>query len=540
MSVQTASSSPVPLESVISTEELNRRPARQPDLEAINAALVALAKMMARSPERILQELVETALTLCRAHSAGISLLEQEDGQKIFRWHGVAGQFAAHLWGTTPREFSPCGTVLDTNAVQLMTYPDRHFSYFAEVEPRITEALLVPFHVGGEAVGTVWVVSHDQTRKFDSEDARMMTTLGEFAAAAYEVLSGTVALKSIIATTRAPLLVLDGKCRIKSASRSFYEAFQLTPEVTEGRLLYQLGNGEWDIPALRAGLEEVLPKEGMFENFEVTLDFASLGRRVLCLNARKLWREDNPTGLILLTMEDITNRKRNEEELLRSHEDLQRFAYAAAHDLRAPLNSSMRLLDLFDRRTGTRLEEGDRHLLSLAKANLERLQALMSDMLTWSQVGGTENTAIVSLKEALETALANLQEPIEQTAAQVNFDLLPEVGANRSQLTLVFQNLIGNALKFRSDEPPRLHIGATLENREWVVSIADNGQGFDSQFAEQIFQPFKRLHGPEIPGSGIGLASCKHAIERLGGRIWAESAPGQGAKFYFTLPQADA
>ena len=540
MSAQTASSSPVPLESVISTEELNRRPARQPDLEAVNAALVALAKMMARSPERILQELVETALKLCHAHSAGISLLEQEDGRQIFRWHGVAGQFASHLWGTTPREFSPCGTVLDTNAVQLMTYLDRHFSYFAEVEPRIAEALLVPFHVGGEAVGTIWVVCHDQTRTFDSEDARMMTTLGEFAAAAYQVLSGTVALKSIIATTRAPLLVLDGKCRIKSASRSFYEAFQVTPEVTEGCLLFELGNGVWNIPALRAGLEEVLPREGMFENFEVTQDFPSLGRRVLCLSARKLWREDNPTGLILLTMEDITNRKRNEEELLRSHEDLERFAYAAAHDLRAPLTSSMRLLDLLDRRTGTRLEEGDRHLLSLAKANLERLQALMSDMLTYSQVGGAQNTTIVSLKEALEAALANLQETIEQTGAQVNFDGLPEIGANRSQLTLVFQNLIGNALKFRSDEPPRLQIGATLENREWVVSIADNGQGFDSQFAEQIFQPFKRLHGPEIPGSGIGLATCKHAIERLGGRIWAESTPGQGAKFYFTLPQTDA
>ena len=188
-SAQAASDSPVPLESVICTQELNRRQARQPDLEAVTGALVALAKTMANAPERILQDLVETALHLCFAHSAGISLLEEEDGRKIFRWRGVAGQYAPHLWGTTPREFSPCGTVLDTNATQLMSYLDRHFSYFAEVAPRIAEALLVPFHVDGEAVGTIWIVSHDETRKFDAEDARVMTTLGEFAAAAYQVVS---------------------------------------------------------------------------------------------------------------------------------------------------------------------------------------------------------------------------------------------------------------------------------------------------------------------------------------------------------------
>ena len=117
---------------------------------------------MANAPERILQKLVDTALTLCRAHSAGLSLLEEENGRKIFRWHGVAGVFSPHFWGTTPREFSPCGTVLDTDRVQLMSYLDRHFGYFAQVEPRIAEALLVPFHVDGKAVGTMWVISHDE------------------------------------------------------------------------------------------------------------------------------------------------------------------------------------------------------------------------------------------------------------------------------------------------------------------------------------------------------------------------------------------
>lgn len=110
---------------------------------------------MADRPRRTLQHL-ETALTLCGAHSAGISLLEEENGSKIFRWHALAGEFAPHLWGTTPRDFSPCGTVFDTNQVQLMSNLDRHFQYFADVKPRIAEALPVPFHAGGEAVGTIW------------------------------------------------------------------------------------------------------------------------------------------------------------------------------------------------------------------------------------------------------------------------------------------------------------------------------------------------------------------------------------------------
>src|SRR5450759_1173822 len=118
MASLSASSFPGPLESVICTEELNRRQARPPDLKAVTSALVALAQTMADSPERVLQKLVETALQLCRAHSSGLSLLEEENGQKIFRWHGVAGDYAPHLWGTTPRDFSPCGTVLDTNKVQ--------------------------------------------------------------------------------------------------------------------------------------------------------------------------------------------------------------------------------------------------------------------------------------------------------------------------------------------------------------------------------------------------------------------------------------
>jgi light-regulated signal transduction histidine kinase (bacteriophytochrome) len=256
----------------------------------------------------------------------------------------------------------------------------------------------------------------------------------------------------------------------------------------------------------------------------------------MSLNARKLSMEGNPTALILLAIEDITARKQIEEELLRSNEDAQRFAHVAAHDLRAPLNSAITLLEVLKRKTGAKLEEDEREVLSLATANLHRLKALMSDILAYAQVGGAGNKASVPLQEPLQMALANLQNDIEETGTVVSFGPLPAVNADRSQLALVFQNVIGNAIKFRSDKPPRVQVGAKKENGDCVVFIADNGQGFDPQYAQQIFLPFERLHGPDTPGSGIGLATCRRIVERLGCRIWAESAPGKGTTFYFTLP----
>jgi signal transduction histidine kinase len=491
---------------------------------------------MANSPEHIIQKLVDTALELCRAQSAGLSLLEEEHGRKIFRWHGVAGKYGPHLWGTTPREFSPCGTVLDTDKVQLMRHLDRHFDYFAAVEPRIAEALLVPFHVDGAAVGTIWVIAHDDAVKFDSEDARVLETLGEFAAAAYKALSATIALKSIVATIREPLMILDEDFRIKSASRSFYETFHVMPEMTEGRFLRQLGNGQWDIPKLSGLLEDVQSKGTEMDNFEVTHEFPSLGRRVMSLNARKLWSEGMPSAQVLLAIEDITTRKHIEEELIRSNEEAQRFAYVAAHDLRGPLNSSVMLLQMLQQKATLQLEERERDLLSLALTGLFRLQNLMGDLLRYAQVEGGRERTSVSLREPLEIAIANLSEEIIESRAVVAFGTLPTLQTDRSHLTLLFQNLISNAMKFRGAKPSHIQIAAHREGQQYVVSVADNGQGFDAKYAEQIFLPFKRLHGREIPGSGIGLATCKRIVERLGGRIWVEAAEGKGATFYFALP----
>jgi len=181
--------SPLPLDSVIANDQLSRRRPRHRMQAALDLALGKLAGELATSPRRVLQKLTDAALELCQSHSAGVSLVEAEGARQFFRWHAVSGRWAPLLWTTLPREFSPCGTVLDRKAAQLMILPERHFTPLAQVPPKVYEALLVPFEVAGELVGTVWVISHEAERRFDSEDRRVVARLASFAAQAYERLS---------------------------------------------------------------------------------------------------------------------------------------------------------------------------------------------------------------------------------------------------------------------------------------------------------------------------------------------------------------
>jgi PAS domain S-box-containing protein len=183
------------LRSMLSTDELRRRPSRPPDYLAENQALIALAQDMATSPEGILQRLADTALSLCLAHSAGLSLLEAGDQKSNFHWRAIAGQWAPHVNGGTPRDFGPCGTVLDQGVEMVCSHPELDFPYWAPIQPVLEEGLLIPFYIKGEAVGTIWVVAHDTSRRFDSEDLRVMNSLGTFAASAYQTLLSLNALR---------------------------------------------------------------------------------------------------------------------------------------------------------------------------------------------------------------------------------------------------------------------------------------------------------------------------------------------------------
>ena len=193
----------VPLERVINTADLGRRPSRAPDYGLESRALNRLMAVMAADAgaDTLLQTLAETALDVCSAHSAGISILEKRNDGDVFRWRAAAGQWSVHRGETMPRE-SPCGAVLDCNSALLMRHPERHYAYAENITLAIAEALLIPFHVGGAPVGTIWVVAHDETRRFDAEDLRLMESLGRFAAGAYRLLDHERVERELAATQR--------------------------------------------------------------------------------------------------------------------------------------------------------------------------------------------------------------------------------------------------------------------------------------------------------------------------------------------------
>jgi signal transduction histidine kinase len=184
----------VPLESILCTEELRRRPSRPPDYQKENGALLALSNALADTPRTVLQTLADTILEVCQSGSAGISLLSSDDGGKRFCWPAIAGMWKPHIGGGTPRNFGPCGDVLDRNTPLLFGNIARRYTYFQPVTPAVEEALLIPFYVEGKAVGTIWAVAHDPRRKFDAEDERVMLSLGRFASSAYQILASLDAL----------------------------------------------------------------------------------------------------------------------------------------------------------------------------------------------------------------------------------------------------------------------------------------------------------------------------------------------------------
>ena len=176
----------VPLEVVISTAELAWRSCRAPQYEAESQVLVELAGQMIRSPASILEHLVKAVMRVCRGGSAGVSIIEEHGDEALFRSHALSGEMAAHLWGTKPRDFSPCAMVVDSNSLQLMSDPQLHYRYLAEVRPKIFEALLIPFTSGAQTLGTIWVVTHDAMQHFDAEDGRLLADLGKFTSASYQ------------------------------------------------------------------------------------------------------------------------------------------------------------------------------------------------------------------------------------------------------------------------------------------------------------------------------------------------------------------
>jgi PAS domain S-box-containing protein len=242
---------------------------------------------------------------------------------------------------------------------------------------------------------------------------------------------------------------------------------------------------------------------------------------------------------------DITDRKKAEEalarrteELARSNAELEQFASVASHDLQEPLRTVANFAQFLQERYKGKLDAKADEFIDFMVDGVTRMQEMIDDLLAYSRVGsGGKEFVPADCAAALEQALKNLHVAVEESGAQVTHDPLPIVKCDRAQIMQVFQNLVGNSIKFRSGQPPRIHVGVERGPSEWVFSVKDNGIGIDPQYADRVFEIFQRLHTrQECPGTGIGLTIAKKIVERHGGRIWVESKLHQGATFFFTLP----
>lgn len=256
---------------------------------------------------------------------------------------------------------------------------------------------------------------------------------------------------------------------------------------------------------------------------------------------------ETPVRVCGITL-DVTERKKTElalEQSIRAlksaNEELQQFAYAASHDLQEPLRTISSYAQLLARHCVQ--DDESKEFTSFIVEAVQRMNVLIQDLLAYSRVGASQNSrrrVPVQLGGVLQWTLLNLQQSIAEQNGEVTYDELPEVIADEMQLVQLFQNLISNALKYRSEHPPKIHVSAEPRQDEWLISVVDNGVGIDPKYHHQVFGVFKRLHGRNIPGTGIGLALCRKILEGHDGKIWVESdgIAGKGSRFCFTLPRS--
>jgi PAS domain S-box-containing protein len=332
---------------------------------------------------------------------------------------------------------------------------------------------------------------------------------------------------------------LTGWTQAQAAGRPLEEIFDISHEETGAAAENPVGK------ALREGDVAGLPDQTQLTSKD--------GRRIPIEDSAAPIRtaEGTITGVVLV-FRDATQRREAElaekkaaaelakhsELMERTNSELQHFAYAASHDLQEPLRTITAYTQLVQLRGAALLDKKSAECLQFIVGAAERMGRLIDALLEYSKAGEVTDQPIRPLRmdDVLKRALANLNGSIEENQAVVTYGALPAIMGDQTHLEQLIQNLIGNAIKYRRPDQPRVHVAARQSGDEWLFSVSDNGQGIPPQHQAQIFELFKRLHGQQYHGAGIGLATCKKLVERYGGRIWVESEVGKGSTFYFTLP----
>jgi two-component system, chemotaxis family, CheB/CheR fusion protein len=340
--------------------------------------------------------------------------------------------------------------------------------------------------------------------------------------------------EDIVETVREPLIVLDSDLMIVSANRSFYNSFRVTPDETIGHLIYDLGNRQWDIPRLRTLLEEILPKNNKFDDYEVEHIFSKIGHKIMLLNARRITHKEIGSQMILLAIEDITKFRKLERER-------KNILSMFAHDMKNPaLISEGFLSRLISGKTGALTEE-QQDYLEIIHSELNKLSQLISDFLQFSRFEAIEYKPVPAPFNIEEEIRKNIEaEKVEAEKKEIIIGLEhPDtittlVNADVAMVNRVIRNLLVNAIKY-TDTGGTVTIKISDRGNEILVSVKDTGIGISEENLPYIFDTFYRAG--KSKGSGLGLSIAKTIIEGHGGRIWAESVPSNGSTFSFTLPK---
>ena len=572
----------VTLDSILCTEELRRRPCRPPDYQKENRALVALASALLDSQSNILQTLAETILEVTQCDSSGLSLLTKDDGGKRFYWPAIAGMWSPHVGGGTPRDYGPCGDVLDRNRTLLFQHFERRYPYLLPVIPAAEECLLVPFYVGGKAVGTIWAIMHSDRRKFDAEDERLMSTLGQFASLAYQTVESIQDLKlQITARERAEAAVRELANGLEVKIRRLVDAniigiiiFTLEGQIIEANeaFLRMVGYDRADLVAGRLRWAELTPPEwwdrdartvaelkmiGTVQPFEKEY-FRKDGSRVPVLIGSVTLEESETEGVACVL--DLTERKRAEAEARESErryrEVQMELAHAnrvatmgqltasIAHEVNQPIAATVTNAQAALRWLDSRPPDLEETRLALSRILnsgvragnvLDRIRALIQKVPARTDRFDI-NDAILDVVALTRSALSSNRVSLQTQFAQG----LPLVQGDRVQLQQVILNLIVNAIEAMSgvSEARELWISTEINaSTGALVAVRDSGPGLDPASLEHLFDAF---YTTKSTGLGMGLSICRSIVEAHGGRIWAEANVSQGAAFQFTLPSQAA
>ena len=571
------------LESILCTTELQRRPSRPPDYEKEHRALVALMSALADSPGTIFDTLAETILDITECDSAGLSLLTR-DGKKPdacgkrFYWPAIAGMWNPHVGGGTPRNFGPCGDVLDQNRTLLFRHFERRYPYLMPVIPAAEECLLVPFYVAGEAVGTIWAIMHSDRRKFDAEDDRLMASLGKFASSAYqaqvhiedltfqiaerekaeaevrELARGLdVKLRRLVEANVVGIVTWNLEGTIIDANDAFLRMVQYDREdFTSGRVRWtDLTPAEWRGCSERAVAD--LKTSRIFHPFEKEY-FRKDGSRVPALVGGALFEGTGNEGLAFVL--DLTAQKRAQERLQEARQTLHttqvelarvsrvttmgELTASIAHEVNQPLtaitnngNACLRLL------ANNNLDPGVlREVLEEIVADGTRASAVISRIRGFIKKTPAQKS-LVNINVVIAEVLDLVAHEIQENKILVDRQLTQTstlVFADRVQLQQVLLNLIMNGIEAMTPVTDRarvLCVQSTIDKSgDVLVAVRDCGTGIGAD-RESFFTPFFTT---KANGMGMGLPITRSLIEGHGGRLWAEPNFPNGAVFSFTLP----